>query len=138
MDSIWNKVNQNIPEILRRYRRVAVVGLSDNPYRASYGVASYLLKLGFTIFPVNPNYTQVLGLTCYPDLPAIGQTIEIVDIFRRAEDVPPIVEQAIQIGAKVIWMQSGIINEAAAQKALDAGLDVVMDVCIKMEAAKLK
>ncbi len=138
MESIWRRVNQNIPEILKRYRRVAVVGISNKPYRPSYDIARYLLNLGFTIYPVNPNYEEVMGLRCYNSLKEIEGPVEIVDIFRRSDRVLPVVEEAIEIGAKVIWMQSGVINEEAAERALCAGLDVVMNMCIKIELAGMK
>jgi predicted CoA-binding protein len=133
MESIWNLVNKDITQILTDYRRIAIVGLSDNPMRPSYGVAAYLMDSGYSISPVNPNYRTILGLLCFPDLEAIGQPVEIVNIFRRPVDVPPVVEQAIKIGAKVVWMQSGIAHEQAARLALNAGLKVVMNACIKIE-----
>ncbi len=129
------RVNQNIPEILEKYKTVAVVGLSPKPYRASYSVAAYLQQEGYHIIPVNPGHNGILNETCYPSLSAIPEPVEIVDIFRRSEHILPIVEEAIRIQAKVIWMQSGIVNETAAQLALDAGLDVVMDACMKVEHA---
>ncbi len=133
MQDIWQYVNQDIDQIIQKYRKVAVVGISDKPYRASYDVARYLKNAGFTIFPVNPNLNKVLGLTCYPSLKEIPESIEIVDIFRRSEFVLPVVEQAIEIGAKVVWMQLGVVNEQAARRALEAGLKVVMDACLKIE-----
>ncbi|NOX89711.1 MAG: CoA-binding protein [Calditrichaeota bacterium] len=138
MESIWRRVNQNIPEILKRYRRVAVVGISNKSYRPSYDIARYLLNRGFTIYPVNPNYEEVMGLRCYDNLKEIEGTVEIVDIFRRSDRVLPVVEEAIEIGAKVIWMQMGVINEEAAERALSAGLEVVMDMCIKVELAGMR
>jgi len=129
------RVNQNIPEILKKYTTVAVVGLSPKPYRASYSVAAYLQQKGYRIIPVNPGHNSILNETCYPSLSAIPEPVEIVDIFRRSEHILPIVEEAIRIQAKVIWMQSGIVNQTAAQRALDAGLDVVMDACMKVEHA---
>lgn len=97
-------------EVLKKYRRVAVVGASPKPERPSYGVASYLIDHGYDVVPVNPNAEEILGRKSYPDLSAIPGKVEVVDIFRRPEDVPPIVEEAIKIGAKAIWMQEGIIN----------------------------
>ena len=128
-----NKINNKIPEILKSFRQVAVVGISDKPHRPSHYVSEYLLHAGFTIFPVNPRYEEVLGLKCYPTLSDIPHPVEIVDIFRRPDTVMPVVEEAIKIGAKVVWMQQGVINHEAAQKALDAGLLVVMDRCLKIE-----
>lgn len=124
-------------EILRNYKTVAVVGLSDNPERASYRVASYLKEHGYQIVPVNPAVKWVLGQLCYPDLASVSGPVEVVDVFRRPEDVGPIVDQAIAKGAKVIWMQEGIVNEEAAAKARQAGLKVVMDRCMMKEHRKL-
>ena len=137
MSTLSDKINQNIRDILLQYRHVAVVGVSEKPMRPSHQVAEYLLNNGYRIFPVNPMYKQVLGLECYPDLKHLPQKVDIVDIFRRPEDVLPIVEDAITIGAKVVWMQLGVVNEEAAQRALDAGLQVVMDRCIKIEHTRL-
>jgi predicted CoA-binding protein len=123
--------------ILKQNKTVAVVGLSANWYRPSYFAAKYLLDHGFTVIPVNPTHTEVLGLKCYPGLRDIPQKVDIVDCFRKAEDIPPLADAAIAIGAKVLWMQLGIINEAAAEKARKAGLEVVMNRCIKIEYARL-
>jgi len=131
--SVWDKVNINIEEILQKYKRIAVVGLSANPGKASYGVTRYMVQAGYEIFPVNPAYAEVLGLTCYPSLAEVPQPLEIVNIFRRPEDVLPVVEEAIRLKARVVWMQLGIFHEAAARQALEAGLAVVMDACIKVE-----
>lgn len=127
----------NIPEILRKYNSIAVVGLSDNPMRPSNQVAQYLLNAGFKIYPVNPNHKEILGLDCYPDLLSIPKRVEIVDVFRKSEHVSSIVDESIEIGAKVIWMQLGVINHQAAAKAESHGLKVVMDHCIKIEHRKL-
>ncbi|MHB2154896.1 CoA-binding protein [Calditrichota bacterium GD2] len=135
MQDIWQKVNKDIDQILKNYRRVAVVGVSDKPYRPSYDITRYLLNRGFTVFPVNPKLEKVLDEPCYPSLKAVPGPIEIVNIFRRPEFVLPIVEEAIEVGARVIWMQLGVANEEAARLALDAGLQVVMDACIKVELA---
>jgi predicted CoA-binding protein len=124
-------------KILTDYRTVAVVGASPNPERPSYGVASYLAKNGYQVIPVNPNDGEILGEKCYPDLASIPENIEVVDIFRRSEDVMPIVDEAIKIGAKAVWMQEGVINEEAAAKARDAGLLVVMDKCMLKEHSRL-
>ncbi|MGI9235663.1 MAG: CoA-binding protein [Woeseiaceae bacterium] len=123
--------------ILTAYKRVAIVGLSKDSSRPSNNVAVYLLERGFEIIPVNPNYDEILGHECYPDLTAIPTPIDIVDLFRRVEHVPPLVDDAISIGAKVVWMQLGIAHDQAAQKARDAGLEVVMDRCIKIEYNRL-
>ena len=122
-----------IPEILEKYRTIAVVGLSSNPLRASHGVSRYMQRNGYRIIPVNPHETEVLGERSYASLDDVPEPFEIVDIFRRSEYVPDIVEAAMRRGARVIWMQSGVIHEQAAQRAREAGLDVVMDLCILQE-----
>lgn len=126
-------MDQQIDKILKEARTIAVVGLSDKPERASYRVSSYMQRQGFRIIPVNPTIQSSLGETAYPDLASVPEKIDLVDIFRRSEDVPPIVDQAIQLGARAVWMQEGIVNEEAAAKAAAAGLDVVMDRCIMVE-----
>jgi predicted CoA-binding protein len=123
-------------EILRTYKNIAVVGLSSNPMRPSHGVTEYMQSVGYRIIPVNPNESEVLGEKSYARLEDVAEKIEIVNVFRRAEDVPPVVESAIRIGAKVVWMQMGIENEAAAEKARAAGLTVVEDACILIEHRK--
>jgi uncharacterized protein len=120
-------------EILTKYKTIAVVGLSSNPARPSYGVTEYMQSAGYQIVPVNPNETDVLGEPSYACLQDVPQKIEIVDVFRRPEEVPPVVDAAIKAGAKVIWMQLGIANEPAAEKARAAGLTVIMDACILVE-----
>jgi hypothetical protein len=125
-----------IGEILRTYKTIAVVGLSADPERPSYGVTEYMQKAGYRIIPVNPNEREVLGEKSYARLEEVPDKIEIVDVFRRAEDVPPVVESAIRVGAKVIWMQLGIENADAAEKARAAGLTVVEDACIYVEHRK--
>ena len=125
-------------EILNSSRVVAVVGLSPKPDRPSYRVASYLKEKGYRIIPVNPGIKRVLGETSYPDLVSIPEPVDVVDIFRRSEEVPPIVEEAIKIGAKVVWMQEGVINEEAASRAEEAGLQVVMNKCMRKEHLKLQ
>ena len=125
-------------EILNSSQVVAVVGLSPKPDRPSYNVASYLKKNGYKIIPVNPKAGQILGEVCYPDLSSIPEAVDVVDIFRRAEEVPAIVDEAIRIGAKAVWMQEGVINEEAAARAREAGLLVVMDRCMLKEHRKLQ
>jgi hypothetical protein len=120
-------------DILTKYKTIAVVGLSSNPARPSYGVTEYMQASGYQIIPVNPNETDVLGEPSYASLEEVPQKLEIVDIFRCPEEVPPVVDAAIRAGAKVIWMQQGIANEPAAEKARVAGLTVVMDACILIE-----
>ena len=126
-----------IAEILKTARTIAVVGLSPKRYRPSYGVAEYLQKAGYRIIPVNPRESELLGERCYPDLEAIPEAVDIVDIFRRSEFVPEIVEAAIRKGAKVIWMQEGVVHEDAARRAEAAGLAVVMDRCILKDHRRL-
>ncbi len=125
-------------EILNSSRVVAVVGLSPNPDRPSYGVANYLKENGYKIIPVNPQAERILGEVCHPDLNSIPEPVDVVDIFRRSEEVPAIVEETIKIGAKAVWMQEGVINEEAATRAREAGLLVVMDRCMLKEHQKLR
>jgi predicted CoA-binding protein len=127
----------NIAEILKSSRTIAVVGLSSNPMRPSNGVSEYMKRAGYRIIPVNPTETEILGERCYARLEDIPEKIDIVDIFRRPEFVPDIVESAIAIGAKTVWMQEGVIHEAAAERARSAGLNVVMDRCILKDHRKL-
>jgi predicted CoA-binding protein len=126
-----------IRRILRDCRTIAVVGLSANWYRPSYFAAKYMQDNGYRIVPVNPNYKEVLGEKCYPELRAIGHPVDIVDCFRKAEEMVPIARDAVVIGARVLWMQLGIRNAEAARIASDAGLDVVMDRCVKIEHARI-
>jgi len=122
-----------VAEILRGARTIAVVGLSSNPMRASHGVAEYLKNAGYRIIPVNPNETEVLGEKSYARLEDVPEPVDIVDVFRRAEEVPAVAESAIGIGAKVLWMQLGIENAEAAERARAAGLVVVEDACLLVE-----
>jgi predicted CoA-binding protein len=122
--------------ILERYHRIAMIGLSSNPFRPSHFAAIYLISEGYDVVPVNPRESTVLGRTSYPSLSAIPKSIEVVDIFREPAAVPAIVEEAIAIDAKVIWMQLGVIHEEAAERASAAGLEVVMDRCMKIEHAR--
>src|SRR6202521_753476 len=122
-----------ILELLKKYKTIAVVGLSSNPMRPSYGVTGYMQGAAYRIIPVNPNETEVLGEKSYARLEDVPEQIDIVNVFRRAEDVAPVVDSAIRVGAKVVWMQLGIENEEAAEKARDAGLVVVEDACILLE-----
>lgn len=119
-----------IETILNECRTIAVVGLSSNPIRPSYDVASYLQRNGYRIIPVNPNETEVLGEKAYPSLADVPEPVDLVDIFRRSEEAGQYVDEAISLGAKAVWMQDGVTDEAAAQRALNAGLMVVMDDCI--------
>ncbi|MDW8355930.1 MAG: CoA-binding protein [Bryobacterales bacterium] len=127
----------SIPELLRSARTIAVVGLSSKPWRPSHGVAEYMQRAGYRIIPVNPNETEVLGEKAYPRLEAVPEKVDIVNVFRRPEFVLEIVEAAIRVGAPAIWLQEGVVNEEAAQRARQAGLFVVMDRCILKEHRRL-
>jgi uncharacterized protein len=127
----------SIRELLDTARVIAVVGLSSRRTRPSYGVSQYMQRAGYRIIPVNPHEAEVLGEKSYPSLDAVPEKIDIVDVFRRSEFVPEVVEQAIRIGAKAVWMQEGVIHEEAAAKARAAGLTVVMDRCILKEHTRL-
>jgi predicted CoA-binding protein len=127
----------NIPEILKSAHTIAVVGLSGNSMRPSNGVSEYMQRAGYRVIPVNPNETAVLGEKSYRRLEDVPEKIDIVDVFRRPEFVAGIVESAIKIGAKAVWMQEGVVDETAAQRAREAGLAVVMDKCILKEHRKL-
>ena len=122
-----------ILELLKQYKTIAVVGLSSNPMRPSYDVTEYMQAAGYRIIPVNPNEQKVLGEKSYARLEEVPEKIEIVNVFRRAEEVPAVVESAIRVGAKVVWMQQGVENEEAAEKAHAAGLMVIEDACILVE-----
>lgn len=122
-----------ILDILKNAKAVAVVGISSKPFRASFGVSQYLLDAGYRIFPVNPNESEVHGLRCYARVEDIPEAVDIVDVFRRAEDVPLVVDSAIAKGAKVLWLQEGIVHQIAGEKARAAGLTVVMDACMLKE-----
>jgi predicted CoA-binding protein len=135
---LHNASSEEIRRIIQTARTIAVVGLSDKPQRDSYQVAAYLQHAGYRIVPVNPTLTEVLGEKCYPSLRDVPAAIDIVNIFRRPEAVPAIVEEAIAIGARVVWMQDGIVHNEAAQKARDAGLEVVMSRCLLREHAALQ
>jgi predicted CoA-binding protein len=128
-------MSDKIADMLSATKTIAVVGLSSKRYRASFGVSQYMQRAGYRIIPVNPNEREVLGERAYASLEEIPRDIKIdmVDIFRRSEEVAPVVESAIRIGARFIWMQEGVIDEAAAARARSAGLDVVMDLCILKE-----
>lgn len=127
----------DIGALLRQARTIAIVGLSPKESRPSNMVGRYLLDAGYTLFPVNPGQTEILGLKCYPDLASIAQHIDIVDIFRRSEDVMPIVEEAVRVGAGAIWMQLGVVNQEAAEYARRHGLPTIMDRCIKVDHSTL-
>ncbi len=123
--------------ILNQNRVIAVVGLSAKWHRPSFFAAKYMQDHGYRIIPVNPNYPEILGETCYPDLASIPEPVDMVDLFQRADTTPDYARQAIEIGAKCVWLQLGIINQEAHQITQDAGLDFVMDHCVKIEHARL-
>ncbi len=123
--------------ILKRSKTVAIVGLSANWYRPSYFAAKYLQEHGYRMIPVNPAYQEVLGEKCYASLKDVPEKIDIVDCFRKSEDIEPIASEAIEVGAKVLWLQIGVMNEKAAAKARAAGLEVVQDRCVKIEHGRL-
>ena len=137
MEEFKNPTNQEIRELLSESTIIAVVGLSPKPSRPSYGVANYLKKQNYQIIPVNPGHSEILGEKSYASLSEIPEKVDVVDIFRKPEHVAPIVEQAIKIKAKAIWMQSGIVNHQAAQIAKEAGLMVVMDKCMAVAHSTL-
>lgn len=128
---------QTLRRILHDNRVIAVVGLSANWYRPSFFAAKYMLQHGYTIIPVNPAYAEVLGQKCYASLRDIPQKVDIVDCFRKTGEILPIAADAIAIGARVLWQQLGVVNVEAAKKAEAAGLDSVMDRCVKIEHARL-
>ena len=123
--------------VLQASRVIAVVGLSASWHRPSYCAAKYMQEHGYTIVPVNPGADEILGCRCYPDLASIPHPVDMVDVFRKPQDVPPIAAEAIRIGARCLWLQLGVISPEAAAQAAQAGLDVVMDRCVKIEHARL-
>ena len=129
--------DEMLKEILENTKTIASVGLSGNEEKVSHWIGVYLMGAGYRVIPVNPTLDKFLGEKAYPDLESIPDEIDVVQIFRRPEDVPPIVEDAIKIGAKVVWMQEGIVNEEAAQRAREAGLKVVMDICMRVTHQRL-
>jgi len=128
-------MNDPVTELLRASRTIAVVGLSGRRQRPSFGVAQYMQSAGYRIIPVNPNETEVLGERCFARLEDVPERVDIVDVFRRSEHVPEIVESAIRIAARAVWMQEGVVHPQAAERARQAGLVVVMDTCILKEHA---
>src|SRR5829696_5564405 len=129
--------DQMMKEILLSAKTIASVGLSSNTEKESYWIVSYLKDQGYHVIPVNPTADEILGEKAYPDLTSVPEKIDVVQVFRKPEDVPPVVDDAIRAGAKVVWMQEGIVNEEAAQKARDAGLQVVMDACMRAAHRRL-
>jgi predicted CoA-binding protein len=129
--------DNQITDLLRQAKTIAIVGLSSNPKRASFGVSRFLQRQGYRIIPVNPNETEVLGERAYPSVKDVPDQIDIIDIFRRPAAVPEVVDEALQKGARCIWMQEGVVNHEAAKKAEASGIPVVMDRCILKEMARL-
>lgn len=129
--------DKEMKEILLSTKTIASVGLSSNPAKESYGIVAYLKRQGYRIIPVNPTVDEIMGEKAYPDLSSLPEKVDVVLVFRKPEDVPPVVDEAIKIGAKVVWMQEGIVHEEAAQKARDAGLQVVMDACMRATHQRL-
>ena len=129
--------DQTMKDILLSAKTIASVGLSSNMEKESYWIASYLKEQGYRIIPVNPTADEILGEKSYPDLESVPEKIDVVQVFRKPEDVPPIVDSAIKVGAKVVWMQEGIVNEEAAQRGREAGLQVVMDACMRATHRRL-
>ena len=129
--------DQMMKDILLSTKTIASVGLSSNPDKESYGIGQYLKSQGYRIIPINPTADEILGERSYPDLESVPEKIDVVQVFRKPEDVPPVVESAIQAGARVVWMQEGIVNEEAAQRAREAGLQVVMDACMRATHRRL-
>jgi uncharacterized protein len=129
--------DKTMKDILLSTKTIASFGLSSDPRKESYGIVQYLKNQGYRIIPVNPTATEILGEKSYPDLESVPEKIDVVQVFRKPEDVPPVVDGAIKVGAKVVWMQEGIVNEEAAQKAREAGLQVVMDACMRSTHQRL-
>ena len=134
---MYSMSDEEIVEILRAPTTIALVGISDKPDRDSFQVAKYLMEQGYRVIPVNPMLETVLGQRCYPSLRDVPERVDIVDIFRRSDAVPEIVDEAIEVGAKVVWMQLGVVHEDAAEKAEQAGLKAVMYRCIKRDHSRL-
>lgn len=132
-----NPSDGTLKELLRSCRSIAVVGLSAQPDRPSHRVAAYLQAQGYQVIPVNPQLDTVLGERCYPDLAAIGQPVDLVDVFRKPQDCLPVAQAAVALGAKALWLQLGVVDEAAARTAQAGGLTVVMDRCLMVEHARL-
>ena len=125
--------DEELQQLLTETKTIAVIGASPKPWRDSGSISEYLNRQGYTVFPVNPKYDEVLGMKCYHDLKSIPEKIDLVDIFRNPDEIGPVIDEAIAVGAKAVWMQLGVINEKAAAKAEKAGLKVVMDRCIAVE-----
>jgi len=132
-----NEHDQKMRDILTSTNTIASVGLSSNQEKESFWIVLYLKEQGYRIIPVNPTQTEIMGEKCYPSLSDIPDKVDVVQVFRKPEDVPPVVDEAIKIGAKIVWIQEGIVNNEAAQKAEEAGLQVVMDACMRAAHRRL-
>lgn len=132
-----NPPPEEVVKILETHKRIAVVGCSPKPWRDSHKVARYLLENGYDVIPVNPGQREILGKTCYKSLKDVPDGVEVVDIFLNPKRVPPVVDQAIEIGAKTVWMQLGVVDNASAEKAREHGIQVVMNRCIMEEHRKM-
>ncbi len=132
-----NPPSEEITRILNESKTIAVVGLSDNPERDSHRVAKYLMEKGYRVIPVNPGKSEILGEKCYPDLASVPEKIDVVDVFRSVDAIPGIVDEAIRVGARTVWMQLGLAHKASAEKARKAGLGVVQGKCIKVEHSRI-
>ena len=126
-----------IKALLQSSRTIAVVGASTKPYRDANRIMHFLIDAGYTVYPVNPNYTEIDGIRCYPDVKSIPEHIDIVDIFRNPDEIMPIIDDAVAAGSSAVWMQLGVVNDAARKRAGDAGLKTVMDLCILVEHRRL-
>ena len=131
------QTDTELSDLLSHVQKIAVVGLSDKPDRPSYRVAAYLLEQGYTLYPVNPAITSVLGIKAYPSLQSLPESVDLVDVFRKSEDVPAVVDAALAIKAPAIWLQEGVVHAEAAARAEAAGMKVVMDRCIKIDHRRL-
>jgi predicted CoA-binding protein len=135
--AVGNPPVERIAEILAAAKKIAVVGASGKPERASYVVANFLIQRGYEVLPVNPGAEEILGQKCFKSLSEIEGKVDIVDVFRRSDATDPIIDEALEVGAPVIWLQEGVVNESGAARATEAGVTVLQDICIKKELAKL-
>lgn len=136
-ENLFSHTDERMRAVLENTRIIAVVGLSDKPERASFRVAHYLKQVGYQVVPVNPGKTRILDEPCFPSLAAIPFPVDLVTVFRRSEEVPETVEAVLAIGARALWLQIGVVHDAAARRALEHGLAVVMDRCVMVEHARL-
>lgn len=130
--------DDGLRQILNGAKTIAVVGASPKPFRDSGAIAQYLVKQGYTVYPVNPKYGEILGMKCYPSVKSLPETVDIIDVFRNPDDLDGVINDAIVTGAKIVWLQLNVVNESAARKAEAAGIRVVMDRCIAVEHRRLR